>query len=254
MPTKHFVNPANPTNVIGAEQYRVSFTFCLTPEHPNFAALEQGCVEPQHRRPDGYGLAFLQSEEVSLTYVGSITQIEDYQRQLAADQDGARPGALDIAAGVVYKFWPQTPAWEPMIPNHTWHPGGHGVLAEIAHRGTSVVVYEFVEDRDGVQVPVVGWHCLSCHSRDPFGHTVRNNGPQDRWWMARAARIHAHRAERDPKECRPLDPELVRLVLDIASKQDGRHRQPVSEDSLCATSGPCARLRHARAVAAARTR
>ncbi|MGW1596822.1 hypothetical protein [Streptomyces sp. NPDC002343] len=47
--------------------------------------------------PEGYGLIFLESEEFSATYFGSIAQIEQYQRD---NVDGT--ATFDASQGVMY--------------------------------------------------------------------------------------------------------------------------------------------------------
>ncbi|MEU1223209.1 hypothetical protein [Streptomyces microflavus] len=48
-------------------------------------------------RPEGYGLVFLESEEFSVTYFGSIAQIEQYKRE---NTDGT--ATFDASQGVMY--------------------------------------------------------------------------------------------------------------------------------------------------------
>ncbi|MEV0064950.1 M28 family peptidase [Amycolatopsis sp. NPDC050768] len=79
-------------------------TAMLMPEQPGSAELEERLLLPEHRRPEGYGLAFLESEE------------------------------------------------------HSGEPRRH-IVTEFGHRGTAVVVCEYLEGRDGEQVPMVDFRC-----------------------------------------------------------------------------------------------
>jgi hypothetical protein len=239
MATKHILSETNPTYVTGADSYRVAFTVLLTPEHPDFAAME-GFVLPEHRRPEGYGLAFLESEEHSLVYIGTFEQIQQHR-------DGA---VLDVSAGHCYAFWPDGQGWEQLIPANTWTPDGQGILTEFTHRGTTVTVYEYLADRDGTQVPMVAFHCHHCHNdhRIHHDHAEENRGPQNRRWIAAAARKHVRYADR---ECQPPDPRIVEAVTAVANKIHGGQWPVVTHESHCSTTGPCADIRHLRACAAA---
>ncbi|MEW2508319.1 hypothetical protein AB0878_48445 [Amycolatopsis sp. NPDC047767] len=78
------VSDTNPTYVTGADRCRISFTALLMLEQPGFAELEERVLLPVPLRPEGYGLAFLEPEEQSVTCIGTIQQIENHREANAA--------------------------------------------------------------------------------------------------------------------------------------------------------------------------
>jgi hypothetical protein len=239
--TRHTVSDKDPAYVTRADQYRLSGVSYLTPEHPHFTAMQE-FFPPESRCPDGYGLGFMESEEHSVTYVGTVEQIQEF---LAGGGRG-----LDVSQGRCYPFWPYGRGWDELVPFTTWTPGGQGVATEFDHRDTTVIVYEYLEDRDGELVPMVAFHCLYCHNdhRITFEHTSVNRGPKDRRWMAYQARVHIRRAEH---ECRRMDPGVIDAVVKVVLKELGPGAAVPSWESLCATTGPCAEIRHVHVAAAA---
>lgn len=242
--TVHTVSDTNPTRVTGADQYRISFTRLLTPEHPTFKQMEEFFL-PEHRHPHGYGLAFLESEEHSLLYVGTVHQIEEHRAA-----HGTVP--LDITQGAVYEFWPQSDGWADYLPGNTWHPDGLGILATFPHpQGGEVIVYEFHGSwfKDRPARPLVTFHCTNCHA-DTFrdlGNVHENDGPDARRWAARQARKHVHSVGREHSECRKTNPALSRMAAAVASEMFGSPQPEIAWESRCATTGPCAEIRHLRA-------
>ncbi|MFF5475414.1 hypothetical protein [Streptomyces achromogenes] len=249
----HYVSDTNPTHVTHAEWYRISLTGILTPQHENFEAM-QSIFPPEHRRLEGYGLAFLESEEHSRLYVGSIEQITAY------DSDPST--RLDVSRGQTYDHWPHTDGWSEFIPDTTWNPDGRGVVTSFEHpEGGDVLVYEF----HGSWFPgrptrkLVTFHCMHCHT-DTFydsGKVQENRGPQDRRWAARLARQHIRSAKQygvggQNSECRKADPSMMRIVTQVANEVYGRTSPVPSFESVCATSGPCATVRELKALQAAR--
>lgn len=244
MSTVHTVSDKNPVHVVRADRYRISFSGFLTPQHPDFAAMERYFL-PEHRRREGYGLAFLESEEHFVTYAGSIEQIADYRKA-----QGHRESVdLDCSQGHCYHGWPQGYGWDELTPPGTWHADGRGIVTEFGHCGTKVVVYEYVEDRDGKRVNMVAFHCQRCHVRPDihFDYATENRGPADRRWIARKARTHIRHAA---EECRPADPRISEVVTAVANEMDGGDRPVIADESRCATTGPCSEIRHLRARAA----
>uniref|UniRef100_UPI003F499F88 hypothetical protein n=1 Tax=Amycolatopsis sp. CA-096443 TaxID=3239919 RepID=UPI003F499F88 len=245
MSTRHTVSAANPAYVTRADRYRISGTVILAPAHPRFAELQTHLLLPEHRRPEeGHGIALLESEEHSFTYVGTIRQIEEFR--------AAGPAApLDTSPGHCYAGWPEGEAWEEILPRTTWTPGGQGIVTEFDHRGTRVVVYEYLEDRDGEQTRMAAYHCRHCHNdrRTDPDSTVENRGPQDRRWMGRKARDHILQAA---DACLPLDPGLVAAVAQAAKRHLGPAAVARSRESVCAATGPCAQIRRVRTPAASR--
>ncbi|AJF70456.1 hypothetical protein [Streptomyces vietnamensis] len=240
--TRHTVSDTNPTYVTGADRYRIPFTGFLTPDNPQFTVMEE-YIQPEHRRSDGYGLAFLESEEHHVLYIGSVRQLQEYR---TANTDGT--AVLDPAQGVMYAFWPHGKGWDDYIPNNAWNPGGEGIVTEFDHPlGGKVTVYEYLYDnRDGEKVPMVGFHCDRCHPDPKIDHeaSMPNRGPQDRRWSARNARVHI-RSHAD--RCRPVDPRIAEVVQQVANEKYGVSNPTVTWESRCATTGPCARIRHLRA-------
>ncbi|MDJ0345909.1 hypothetical protein QMK19_35335 [Streptomyces sp. H10-C2] len=241
--TAHTVSEDNPTYVTRADAYRVSIVSVLTPDDPTFQARED-FIRPEHRRPDGYGLAFLESEEHSLTYIGPVHQIEAYH----AITDGS--AVLDVSQGVVYAFWPQEKAWDDYIPTNTWNPGGQGIITEFDHPlGGKVTVYEYIEtDPDGVATLMVGYHCERCHPSAKSDNHVGfpNRGPQDRRWIARNARVHIRR---HAEQCQPIDSRIAEVITAVANDIHNLNNPVTTSESHCATTGPCATIRHLRARA-----
>jgi hypothetical protein len=244
--TRHTVGAGNPVRVTGADRYRITLTFIVLPHHLDFAVLEE-FIAPEHRDPAGYGIALLESEEHSLTYVGPVQQIRDYDDCCAADP--TRPVTLDTTRGVICEFWPHGEGWDDLIPATTWHPGGEGILVEFDHPlGGRVVVYEYLEeDADGTRMPRVGFHCERCCRPVPgIDHEARidNLGPRDRRIGARHARLHIHDHEH---ECRRRDPRIAQAVTHAANRIHGTNDPVLTHESRCATTGPCSRIRHLRA-------
>lgn len=231
----------NPTYVTGADRYRIPFTGILTSEHPQFERMQE-FILPEHRHPEGYGLAFLESEEHSATYIGSVRQIEEYR---AANTDGT--ATLDPSQGALYAFWPHGEGWDDYLPNNTWNEGGEGIVTEFDHPlGGKVTVYEYLKDG----TPMVGFHCERCHPSPDIEHEARmpNRGPHDRRWSGRNARVHIrHHTE----QCRPVDPHMAEVVTAVANEKLGTNNPVVTWESRCATTGPCAQIRHLRARARA---
>ena len=238
----HTVSDHNPTYVTGAERLRISFTTVVLPEHVQFAAMQERLL-PEHRRPDGYGLAFLESEEYSALYIGPMEQIRAYDAL-----DDVAGQTLDASKGVCYPSWPTGPAWDDLIPSLTWTKGGEGIVTAFEHRGGKVVVYEYLADRDGEQVPMVAMHCEYCHI-NPDTHLdlqQESRGPQDRRWIGAKARQHVHYANRPNAECRPRNPLYAEVVTQVANELHGTDNPVVSAESWCATTGPCSVIRHLR--------
>jgi hypothetical protein len=238
----HILSDSNPLYVTGSDRYRIPFTGFLTPAHPQFAAMEEFFL-PEHRRPEGYGLAFLESEEHSLTYLTSIRQIQEYR---AANTDGT--ATLDPTQGFMYGFWPRDDGWDDYLPANTWHPGGEGIITEFPHPlGGKVTVFEYLKDGpDGEKTPMVGLHCEHCHPDPATDHenNFPNRGPQDRRWIARNARLHIRS---HTEQCRPVDPRIAEVVTAVANKMHSTNNPVITQEARCATTGPCAQIRSLRA-------
>ncbi|MDH6129404.1 hypothetical protein [Kitasatospora sp. GP82] len=238
----HTVSETNPTYVNGANRYRMPFVGILTPTHPQFEEMQE-YVLPEHRCPEGYGLVFLESEEHSATYIGSVHQIEEYR---AANTDGT--AVLDISQGVTYAFWPHGEGWDKYLPANTWNPGGEGIVTEFDHPlGGKVTVYEYLKaGADGEKTPMVAFHCEHCHNEPERDHesAQANREPQDRRWTARNARVHIRQHD---QRCRPIDPRIVETVTAVANEKYGVNNPVVTWESRCSTAGPCAQIRHLRA-------
>ncbi|MFC9259379.1 hypothetical protein ACFT25_06115 [Streptomyces hydrogenans] len=237
--TQHTVSSENPVHVTGADSYRITYTFVITPDSPVYEETEDN-LKPAHRRPGGHGIALLESEEHHLAYYGPIAQIEAFREGTA----------LDLSQGAVYAKWPQGEQWDTLIPAGTWTQSGEGIITTFDHPlGGKVTVYEFLQAaEDGTQVPTVAFHCDRCHPIPGIDHetTRRNTGPQDRRWTARLARTHIHR---HAALCRPVDPRYAEVAQTLLNQETGVDAPTVTWESRCATTGPCAQIRHLRACA-----
>ncbi|MEV5567985.1 hypothetical protein AB0L54_34790, partial [Streptomyces sp. NPDC052196] len=78
--TKHNVSDTNPAHVTSCDRYRLPLVGTIAPGNPGYEDMVEILKDNGHdTRPEGYGLIFLESEEFSATYFGSIAQIEQYQ-------------------------------------------------------------------------------------------------------------------------------------------------------------------------------
>ena len=239
---RHYVSDTNPVHVTLADNYRVSHLATLTPEHPRFADMQEH-INEEHRRDGGYGLAFLESEEHSLMYVGSVEQIEECRTTGAP---------LDVRIGVSYDKWPNSNGWDKFIPAGTWHKGGEGIITEFDHpHGGKVVVYEYLTtDDNGDKVPMVAFHCDHCQPAENE-QSRANRNPHDRRWTARMARTHIQSVERhgvgaQSSACRPTNPLWSEIAQQVANDHYGVNNPVTSWESHCATTGPCSVIRELR--------
>ncbi|MDT7784376.1 MAG: hypothetical protein QOF58_2795 [Pseudonocardiales bacterium] len=232
----------DPTYVTGADRYRISGFVLLTPQHPDYDSmidgltLDETSILPEDQRPNGCGFVLLESEEHSVTFVGPVDHVRDVR-------DGTVD--LDTSLGQFIAFWPRGSGWDAVIPANTWSKDGTGIVREFAHEGTSVIVYEYFEDRDGTSTPMVGWHCLRCH-RDDLRRHHPNRGPQDRRWMAAEARKHMRRKD----DCRPVNPRFAEVVTAVANDMHSTNNPVITHESHCSTTGRCGQIRHLRVAAA----
>ncbi|MFD4756390.1 hypothetical protein [Streptomyces sp. NPDC058426] len=261
---EHHVSGSNPVHVTSCDRYRLPVVGTLTPDHPDYAAMVEILKENGHdTRPEGYGLIFLESEEFSATYFGSIEQIEQYKRENTHGQ-----ATFDASKGVMYAYWPRGKGWDTYLPRVFWNQVARGAIADgvglvtaFAHPtrvGAEVLVYEFEGAwRRGDQPQhLVTHHCTACHA-DTFldvGHVHENSGPDSRRWAARQARRHLLSAARhgvgDPNsDCRPRDGSMLRAVNAVARDMRGLTGNvlPDTDDAYCATHGPCSLTRELRA-------
>lgn len=262
--TPHNVSETNPTHVTSCDRYRLPLVGTIAPGNPGYEDMVEMLKHNGHdTRPEGYGLIFLESEEFSGTYFGSIEQIEQYKRDNA---DGA--ATFDAQQGVTYAQWPHGKGWDEFLPRVFWNQAARGAIADgvglvtaFAHTeipGAEVIVYEFegkwLREKDPVQM--VTYHCTGCHM-DTFhdsGHVQENTGPDRRRWAARQARQHIMSAHRhgvgnENSACRPRDGEMLRVVNQVARHMWGTtgNALPDTEDGYCATKGPCSIIRELRA-------
>lgn len=236
----HTLGP-DPTYVTAADNYRISGFVLLPPEHLNYESmvdsltLDETPILPVDQTLNGCGFVLLESEEHSLTFVGPVDHVQEVR-------DGKVP--LDTSLGRFIQFWPRGSNWDAVIPANTWSKDGAGIYREFDHEDTSVIAYEYVQDRDGTPTPMVGFHCLRCH-RDDLRHHQPNRGPQDRRWIAAEARKHMRR-----NDCRPADPRLAEVVTAVANDLHGTNKPVITQESRCSTTGCCGQIRHLRAAAA----
>jgi hypothetical protein len=263
--TPHNVSETNPTHVTSCDRYRLPLVGTIAPGNPGYEDMVEMLKDNgHHTRPEGYGLIFLESEEFSATYFGSIEQIEQYKRD---NTDGN--ATFDAQQGVTYAQWPHGKGWDEFLPRVFWNVDARGAIADgvgivtaFEHPvtpGAEVIVYEFEGKwlRDSDPTQMVTYHCTACH-QDTFhdsGHVHENNGPHDRRWAARQARQHIvsaarHGVNRDGQsQCRPADPQMLKAVNAVARDQLGLSNNPLpdTDDAYCATKGPCSLIRELRA-------
>ncbi|MFF2779927.1 hypothetical protein ACFVU3_34125 [Streptomyces sp. NPDC058052] len=260
----HNVSDTNPAHVTSCNAYRLPLVGTIAPGNPGYEDMVEMLRENGHdTRPEGYGLIFLESEEFSATYFGSIEQIEQYKRD---NIDGT--ATFDPSQGVMYAKWPHGKGWDTFLPRVFWNQAqrggiadGVGLVTAFAHTeipGAEVIVYEFegkwLPDSEPKQM--VTYHCTACHL-DTFhdsGHVHENTGPDSRRWAARQARQHiisAHRHGVGDKSsaCRPSDGEMLRVVNAVARDMWGTQGNalPDTDDAYCAIKGPCSLIRELRA-------
>ncbi|MDG9687701.1 hypothetical protein QC334_34085 [Streptomyces sp. DH18] len=263
--TPHNVSELHPAHVTSCDAYRLPLVGTIVPgATPGYDDMVQMLMEEGHdTRPEGYGLIFLESEEFSATYFGSIEQIEQYQRE---NTDGK--ATFDVSQGITYAQWPHGKGWDDYLPRTFWNAQRRGAVADgvglvtaFAHNevpGAEVIVYEFegkwLPDSNPTQM--ITYHCTACH-KDTFydsGHVHENTGPPSRRWAARQARQHIISAARHGvggtnSACRPSNGEMLRAVNAAARDIHGTtgNALPDTDDAYCATHGPCSILRELRA-------
>lgn len=263
----HPTSEQNPTQVTGAPGYRVSMTMILPGTGARFADCITYLTEGEqdlHSRPEGYGLVFLESEEHAVTYFGPMQQVADFQREMQTN-----PGAsFDGDLGFFVARWPHGPGWDELIPPAYWNmtqvgaiADGVGLVTGFAHpsiTGAEVLVYEYEGRwlRDGDVKKMITYHCTGCHedTMHDSGHNHENTDPGMRRWAARQARQHIVSAARHgvgsfDSACRPDGGEMLRVVNAVAKEQLGLPGNPLpdTEDTYCATKGPCSIIRELRA-------
>lgn len=261
--TPHNVG-TSPAHVTSCDRYRLPLVGTIVPGNPGYEDMVEWLKgDGNHTRPEGYGLIFLESEEFSATYFGSIEQIEKYKRENA---DGK--ATFDPSQGVMYSQWPDGKGWDDFLPRVFWNQAALGAVADgvglvtgFAHTevsGAEVIVYEF----EGTWTPggevtqLITYHCTACHL-DTFhdcGHVHENTGPSSRRWAARQAREHIISAARHgvgdvDSACRPNGGQMLRAVNAAARDVLGTTGNvlPNTDDAYCATKGPCSILRELRA-------
>ncbi|MFJ6661616.1 hypothetical protein ACIQNG_35495 [Streptomyces sp. NPDC091377] len=203
--TAHHVSETNPAHVTSCDRYRLPLVGTIAPGNPGYEDMVDMLRENGHDTREGYGLIFLESEEFSATYFGSIEQIEKYKRE---NVDGT--ATFDASQGVMYAQWPHGKGWDDFLPRTFWNvkarggiADGVGLVTAFAHTETpdaEVIVYEFegTWSSGGTPQQLVTYHCTACHL-DTFhdcGHVHENTGPSSRRWAARQARQHLISAHR----------------------------------------------------------
>ncbi|MFC5156366.1 hypothetical protein [Streptomyces amakusaensis] len=262
--TAHHVSDTNPANVTSCDRYRLSLVGTITPVTPGYEDIVEMLKGDGHdTRPEGYGLIFLESEEFSAMYVGSIAQIERYQRENTGGN-----AAFDASQGVMYAQWPHGKGWDTFLPRTYWNTktrggiaDGIGLITAFAHTeipGAEVIVYEFegTWSPGGEPHQLVTYHCTACHldTAHDSGHVHENTGPTSRRWAARQARqhiisAHRHGVSGTNSACRPNNGEMLRVVNAVARDMWGTtgNTLPDTDDAYCATKGPCSLIRELRA-------
>ncbi|MEU7450032.1 hypothetical protein [Streptomyces diastaticus] len=115
--TAHHVSDTNPAHVTSCDRYRLPLVGTIAPDNPGYEDMVETLKDNGHdTRSEGYGLIFLESEEFSATYFGSIAQIEQYKRDNA---DGT--ATFDASEGVTYAQWPHGKGWDTFLPRVFWN-------------------------------------------------------------------------------------------------------------------------------------
>jgi hypothetical protein len=262
--TPHNVSEDHPAHVTSCDYYRMPLVATIVPGNPGYEDMVDMLKDNGNdTRPEGYGLIFLESEEFSATYFGSIEQIEQYKRE---NVDGK--ATFDASQGVLYAQWPHGKGWDDFLPRVFWNQTQRGAIADgvglvtaFAHTeipGAEVIVYEFegAWSLGGKSEQLVTYHCTACHL-DTFhdcGHVHENTGPNSRRWAARQARQHIISAARHGvgdtnSACRPNNGEILRAVNAVAREMWGTtgNALPDTDDAYCVTKGPCSIIRELRA-------
>lgn len=264
--TPHNVSETNPAHVTSCDRYRLPLTGFIVPGDPGYEDMTEMLRDNGHdTRSEGYGLIFLESEEFSATYFGSVQQVQRYQRENA--ESGGR-ATFDPSQGVMYAQWPHGKGWDEFLPRVFWNQAqrggiadGVGLVTAFAHTeipGAEVIVYEFegAWNPDGEVEHLVTYHCTACHMNTfhDCGHVHENTGPDRRRWAARQARQHILSAARHGvgnanSSCRPNNGEMLRVVNAVARDAWGTtgNALPDTDDAYCATKGPCSLIRELRA-------
>lgn len=264
--TAHTVSETNPARVTSCASYRLPLVGTIAPGTPGYEDMVEMLKDNGHdTRPEGYGLIFLESEEFSATYFGSIEQIEHYKRE---NVDGK--ATFDLSQGVMYAQWPHGKGWDDFIPRVFWNVKARGAIADgvglvtaFAHTespGAEVIVYEFEGTwrPGGKSEQLVTYHCTACHMETfhDCGHVHENTGPDRRRWAACQARQHIISAARHgvgdtTSACRPNNGEMLRVVNAVARDKWGTTGNvlPDTDDAYCAAKGPCSIIRELRAGA-----
>ncbi|MGW3269041.1 hypothetical protein [Streptomyces sp. NPDC001056] len=240
--TAHHVSDTNPAHVTSCDRYRLPLVGTIAPGNPGYEDMVEILKDNGHdTRPEGYGLIFLESEEFSATYFGSIAQIEQCKRE---NVDGN--ATFDASQGVLYAQWPHGKGWDDFLPRVFWNQAqlgaiadGLGLVTAFAHTetpGAEVIVYEFegTWSPGGKSEQLVTYHCTACHM-DTFhdcGHVHENTGVGGQ-----------------NSTCRPRDGEMLRVVNALARDMWGTtgNALPDTDDAYCATKGPCSIIRELRA-------
>ncbi|MGC4923800.1 hypothetical protein ACLQ17_25715 [Streptomyces sp. DT197] len=264
--TLHHVSATNPAHVTGCDTYRISHATTISPQLPAFEDMVDVLQENGlHTRPEGYGVIFLESEEHELTYFGPIEQIEQFKRDNANG-----PATFDHGQGVMCPRWLQGKGWDDVVPRTTWNNKAHGAVADgvgivtaFAHTedpNAEVIVYEYegAWGPEGTPGQMVTYHCTACHKDTIYdsGHIHENTSPHSRRWTARQARQHILSAAKHGvggrhSACRPGNGAMLRAVNALARDMYGTSGNPLpdTDDTYCATQGPCSIIREMRAGA-----
>lgn len=246
----HVTDPDSPSRVTSAASYRNTWTHIVAPGDPRRDGL-LGSFKPEYVPFGDVGIIGLESQEHSLAWVGPAVIAE----QAAA---GHPPGwSTLVTDGFFYGGWPNTGAWENLVPAVSWHPGGCGVLGAYPLDGGEVVVYEIPGRTEDGDKTIVTWHCTACHVAGDWKERYESREPRDRQIAARQARRHSLPGQCEAAAENPKNDAMVAVVARTAGK-------PASEmtyASWCAAreipvnpygeESSCAEVRQARTRTAA---
>lgn len=250
----HYDDRHRPT---GADWFRVAYTVIIPVDGGELRRAYEDNLIPEFRAAadQEYGLVLLESQTFSATAMVGADAVRAHR-----DAGVKLPSGPHIVTGA---GWPDdaTTAWDNVLPTGTWYPGGAGILDTYTGvDGATVTLYEYSVDKaqawdgnkspSGETISMVTWHCDRCHTPSSIWDLdgrYENNGPHDRKWASREARVHARGAD---GKCTPPDPRITRAVEEISSKMRGRPVSLPDKASSCAASDGCARIRHAKMTTA----
>lgn len=237
----HKLAPGKSVRVTGSDLYRMSWADILQPATPQYQEL--ATAYPAGQAPtEPLGIAGLESQEHSLTWIGSPAVISGILDGTWPEIPWAQLNAQGGYAG----GWMNADSWAGYVPCTTWTPHG-GILSQYPHPDGNgqVIIYETTglpsllsaaPAASGTvgPVPIVTFHCTRCHAEDDRARRIMSACPRDRQAAAEAARRHVA-----PGRCTPAP------AARYAQTPEGCLERPLNADNYRARSS-CNEVRQAR--------